>query len=196
MRGFLIACVSVVRKRFSLFVVLNWLFFGSIVTGALLGQMGHYEVYRSVFVEDVLITERSNVMLMVVSIFVSNLLLSSFLLVTLTGLAFPILPIGFLMLRGLLWGVLHNTLPTSLFLIAFPTLILEGEGYVLAGVAGVYLGLSWLNPRWAYKEENLSRADALKKALKDAMYIYVLVVVFLLAAAIVEAAIISPTISH
>jgi len=85
-----------------------------------------------------------------------------------------------------LWGVLLNGLLTSQFLAAFPTLILEGEGYVLAALAGVNLGLSLLKPEWAYKGEGLSRLEAVKRALKDCAYTYVLVAIFLFVAAVVE----------
>ena len=119
-------------------------------------------------------------------IFVFNLVLSGFAFVTLTGLVFFVLSPVLLCVRGLLWGVLFAVSPSSRFLVMLPTIILEGEGYVFAGLAGVILGLSWLKPAWAYGGESLSRSQALKKALKDCVYIYVLVVSLLLAAALVE----------
>jgi uncharacterized membrane protein SpoIIM required for sporulation len=65
---------------------------------------------------------------------------------------------------------------------------LEGEAYVLAALAGVNLGMSWLKPSWVYKKEQngFSRSEALRKAFMDCGYVYVFVVVLLLAAAIVE----------
>ena len=72
------------------------------------------------------------------------------------------------------------------FLAALPTLALEGEGYVLAALAGVNLGLAWLKPKWAYRGEDLSRSEAVNKALKECARIYVFVAVFLFVAAVVE----------
>ena len=105
---------------------------------------------------------------------------------TLTRLVFFILPVGFLLFRALLWGVLINSLPTPLFLASFATLILEGEGYVLAGLAGANLGLSWLKPEWIIKRGELSRSEAVKQTFKDCLHIYVLVALFLLVGAVVE----------
>lgn len=186
MRGLLITSTSIVQKKISLLVVLNWLFFGGIVVGTLLEQAGYLKVYRFPFIEDFSATELSNMAFMVLSIFVFNLVLSGFLLSTLTGLVFFILPVGFLLFRALLWGALVNSLPTPLFLASFATLILEGEGYVLAGLAGVNLGLSWLKPELAIKGGKLSRSEAVKQTFKDCLRIYVLVALFLLAGAVVE----------
>jgi len=69
-----------------------------------------------------------------------------------------------------------------------PTLVIEGEGHTLAALAGINLGLSWLKPKWAYKGEGLSRSEAVRRALKDCMYTYVLVAILLFVAAVVEAA--------
>jgi len=185
MRDFLRSLFSVVLRKGWVWVFLNWLFFGFIVVGSLLGQIGVVQVYTWPFGE-IFSVDVSNAFLMVGFIFLFNLVLSGFLLVTLTGLGFFGLPLFFLSFRAFLWGVLLNGLSTPLFLAALPTLALEGEGYVLAALAGVNLGLSWLNPRWAYSGEDLSRLEAVKRALKDVGRIYVLVIVFLFAAAVVE----------
>ena len=185
LREFLKSCLSVVWKRSWIFVVLNWLFFGFIVLGALLLQFGVVGVYYWPLGETFPV-EVGNVFLMVGFIFVFNLILSGFLVVTLTGLAFFGLPVFFISFRAFLWGLLLNELSTPLFLAILPVLILEGEGYVLGALAGVNLGLSWLKPSWAYRSENLSRLEAFKKALKDSARIYILVAAVLFVAAIVE----------
>lgn len=188
MEDFVRACVSAISRRGFLLVVLNWLFFGVIVVGAFLAQGGYVRVFEWPLGEEISHEEMGNVPFMVVSIFLFNLAVSGFVLVTLSGLAFFVLPVVFLLVRAALWGVLLNRLPPPWFLAAFPTLILEGEGYVLAGVAGVGLGLSWLKPEWAYGREELSRLDSVRRALKDCARIYVLVAMFLFVAAVVETA--------
>jgi len=125
--------------------------------------------------------------LIILNIFFSNIVLSAFVMVTLTGFVFFGLSAVFLLMRAWMWGVLLNGLSTSEFLFVLPTLVLEGEGYVLAALAGVNLGLSWLKPQWAYKEEGLSRQEAVKRALKDCAHMYILVAAFLFVAAVVEA---------
>lgn len=164
----------------------NWLFFGAMVVGTLLEQAGILGAHEWPVGEEVFTLEVSNALLMVVSIFLFNLGFSGFLLVTLTGLVFFVLPLTFLLYRASLWGLLLNGLSTPSLLAALPTLILEGEGYVLAGVAGVNLGLSWLKPRWVYGREVSSRLESVKWAVKDCARIYVLVAAFLLVGAVVE----------
>jgi len=59
-------------------------------------------------------------------------------------------------------------------------------GYVLAALAGVILGLSWLKPRSVYPGAELSRYEAVRRASRECMRIYVLVVLVLFIAAVVE----------
>ena len=141
MSDFLRAVFSVVSKRGWVLVVLNWLFFGFVVVGSFVGQAGVVWVQVWPFGES-LPNGGGNVLLLIGMIFVFNLVLSGFVLVTLTGFVFFGLSVFFLSLRALLWWMLLNGLSTSLFLLALPTVILEGEGYVLAGLVGVSLGLS------------------------------------------------------
>jgi hypothetical protein len=124
--------------------------------------------------------------IMIVGIFVFNLFLSAFVIVTLPGIMFFPLSTGFLVFRAVLWGLLFYPLPASLFLDALPTLILEGEAYVVAAVAGTVAGLSWIKPSWLFKGKELSRLEAFKMTLKEVIQLYKLVVLLLLAAAIVE----------
>lgn len=187
MWNFLRACISVVSRRGLFLMVLNWLFFGVVFVAALLAEAGYVELCEWPVGEHALRRETESFPFMVMDIFFFNLVVSGFILVTLSGLAFFALPIAVLMIRASLWGVLLNRSPTSQFLAAFPTLILEGEGYVLAALAGVNLGLSWLKPEWAYKGEGLSRLEAVKMALRDCIRIYILVAVFLFVSAVVEA---------
>jgi uncharacterized membrane protein SpoIIM required for sporulation len=73
-----------------------------------------------------------------------------------------------------------------MFLVSLPTLILEGEAYVLAALSGVILGLSWLKPKWIYKNGALNRSEAFKHAFGECARICVLVVILLLVGTIVE----------
>jgi len=177
---------SVVWSRGWVLMILNWLFFGFIVVGSLLREAGVIQVYTLPFGDVFPVEMKSGPLLMIGFIFLFNLVLSGFLLITLTGLGFFGLPLFFLCFRAFLWGVLLTGLPTPLFFAVFPTLILEGEGYVFAALAGLNLGLSWLKPKWAYRGEEMSRSEAVKQAFRDCIRIYVLVALFLLAAAVVE----------
>jgi len=167
-----------------LLIALNLLFFGGMLVGSLLVGFGGIQLYDPG--AHVLPTD-GNLLSLVPCIFFFNLVLSAFVVVTLAGLVFFLLAAGFLLLRALVWGALITTLSTSEFLFALPTLVLEGEAYVLAALAGVVLGLSWLKPEWAYRGKGLSRLEAFKWALRECAYIYVLVVIILLVSAVVEA---------
>jgi len=184
--GFLRKSINVVSGRMLLLVVLNWMFFGVMVVGVLLEEAGFAGALRWPVGEEAFTVETSDAVLLLVGVFFNNLVLSSFILVTLTGLGFFGLPLFFLCFRALLWGFLLNGLSTPMLLVAFPTLILEGEGYVLATLAGVILGLSWLKPRSVYMGEELSRSEAVRRASRECMRIYVLVVLVLFIAAVME----------
>jgi len=179
------SCFSLISRRSLLFVTMNALYFGSITVGAFIAQFQSLPFYEWTSSERVFVGDWG-LPVMILVIFLSNLVVSAFFLVTLTGLVFFALSVVVLLVRGVFWGALLNQLPTPQFLLAMPTFVLEGEGYVLASLAGVILGLSWLKPGWAYGQESLSRLKSFEKAWKDCVRIYVLVTVFLFVAAVVE----------
>lgn len=184
-RAFLKSSILTLSSRSSLFVMMNALYFGSILVAALLTQAQYPPLYEwptdhNIFPVD------GGFLTMVMNIFLFNLVVNGFLLVTLTGLLFFALPAGVVLMRAAFWGIMFNQLPTPQFLIALPTVILEGEGYIVASVAGINLGLSWLKPDWSYKGQQLSRLEALKMAFKECARVYILVAMLLLVAAIVE----------
>lgn len=170
-------------KRRSLFWLMNVLYFGSVLVAALVaGRQYALLDGRGVEWDS---AGAGGFVALFVSIFLFNLFVSGFLMLTFTGLLFFMLPAGLLVVRAALWGSMLNRLSTPAFLAALPTLLLEGEGYVIAGVAGANLGLSWLKPSWM-SGDVVSRRDALRQAVKECAYLYVLVAVLLLAAAVVE----------
>ena len=88
--------------------------------------------------------------------------------------------------RPLLWGLIYapiNPHATTLLLFAIPTLILEGTAYVIAFTANIDLILAVIKPK-ALGEE--SRFKAWKKAWVYNLKSYVLVLIMLFAAAVVE----------
>jgi hypothetical protein len=179
--------VQLLSRRGFLFLILNALYFGFVFIGALLFQIPGIAVYELPLVGTVF-DINVNPLLLLVEIFLFNLFASGLLVTTLPGLVLFVIPFGVVLWRALLWGTLIAQLPSPQFFVALPTFILEGEAYVIAAVAGVILGLSWLKPTWAYKGENLSRGEAFKKAVRECLGLYVLVAVLLFVAAIVETA--------
>lgn len=190
--GFLKDCLDLVSRRALLLVALNLLFFCSIIAGALLGRYGYGEfapwpIGKTEFAESL------DLPLLIVAIFALNLVASAFIVITLPGLVFFALPAVLLVLRGLLWGLLFGGASTSDFLLALPTLVLEGEAYVFAALAGVNLGLSWLKPSLLYPGERLLTGERLPRsvavglAFRECFKVYVFVAGLLLVAAVVEA---------
>jgi hypothetical protein len=76
-----------------------------------------------------------NVLFTVLFIFAFNLVLSAFIVVTLPGFFFFPLSVLTLGLRAVLWGLLLFQFPLGYFLAALPTVVLEGEAYVIAARA-------------------------------------------------------------
>jgi hypothetical protein len=126
-----------------------------------------------------------NVLLTVLAIFLFNIVVSAFVVVSLPGfVGFPLSTV-FLLYRAVLWGLLLHSQPTWVLLVALPTLVLEGEAYVLAAGAGTVVGVSWVKPRWVFDEE-LGRIKAFKKAFAECLKLYVFIVSLLFIAAIIE----------
>ena len=185
---------SVFAERMMVFVALNWLFFCFIVLGAFLADTGFVKVVEVPFERKPLDVEGSlDYFSMFLFTFVFNLFLSGFLLLTVTGAIFFPLSFGFLLFRGFLWGVLLYNLDVSAFLAVLPTIVLEGEAYVFAALAGFLLGLSWLKPKWVYGDEQLSRGDSFRRAVGECKELYLMVIILLLVAAAVETATIAVT---
>jgi hypothetical protein len=168
---------------------MNFIFFPSVVIGATVAQYIFYnEVY---FVQSTPIpgfTLENGWAPLLLNIFISNLVFSAVIFVTLPGFVFFPLPAGVLVFRAVLWGSFVYSLPLGDFLATLPTLSLEGEGYVLAAVAGTVAGASWVRPDLVYGKEHLGRGEALRMSMKECLRIYFLLVLVFFAAAIVETA--------
>lgn len=183
-RSFLVSCFSVLRERSVFFALINAVYFGAVVVGGFLAQ--YTSLFQPVPSDGSVLGVSSVSAWLMVDVFVWNFFLSAFLLLTLAGVVFFVLPFGMLVFRGLLWGVMLNFLSTDRFFVVLPTIFLEGEGYVIAAVAGVVLGLSWLMPKLVYAGKDFSRRKSFREALGEAKRLLVLVAVLLSLAAIVE----------
>jgi len=180
----LVPLVGFLSSRWKLISVLNLLFFGlALGIGPVAGLVFPPQVYagQSPFVFPEPVT--GNPLLMVLFIFAFSLAVSAFLVVTLPGLVFFPLSAVALGLRALLWGLLLYPLPLWYFLAALPTVVLEGEAYVLASAVGVTVGFSGFKRR-----KELSWGQARIDALRDSVPAYILVAAILLVSAVVESA--------
>lgn len=187
--GFFKACFDVALRRGKIVVFMNLLYFCCVFVVTSLAQFLFVPPLYSGWSPDVpKILLEGGWVFMIFGIFVFNFVLSAIIVVTLPGIVFFPLSAGFLLFRAVLWGLLLYGLPNWLFLAVLPTLVLEGEAYVFAGVAGAVVGVSWVRPKILYREGNLSRVEAFKKALRECLRLYFFVAVLLFVAAIVETA--------
>ena len=180
---------SGVLRRANLLAIFNLAYFCSILVTALIASYLlppiAYEAWSPEIFEPLV---SSGPVGMAIEIFLFNLIISGFLVVTLPGLIFFPLSAAALLARAVLWGLLLYPLPISVFLVALPTLVFEGEAYVLAAVAGTRVGASWFKPSWLYGgEEGLSRWNALKRTFGEFKRLYFFVILLLFVAAVVEA---------
>lgn len=179
------ALFSLLTLRIKYIVVMNLLFYGGVfISSVLMSFFFPLQLYGWQLGEF-----SGNFALDVLSVFLFNLTVSSFAVITLPGFVLFPLSATFLIYRAFIWGSLIYQLPNSVFLTSLIPLILEGEGYVFAAVAGALVGISWVKTGWIYPKVSISRSTALRKALRESALFYVLVVVLLLVAAVIETAI-------
>jgi len=189
MRAFLKSCVDVVVRRRRFFVVLNLIFLWTVFASALFASFFVPPPFENEGLKGVPFLVSSNDWFaMIFVIFLFNLCLSAFAIVTLPGFVLFFLSGTMLVYRGVIWGLLLAFMPADFFVLVLPTLLLEAEAYVLAGVAGTVLGLSWLMPKRVYGNEIVSRRQALRMALKETLFVYFIVTLILFSAAVVETA--------
>ena len=188
MLSFLRSSIKVLSKRANLIAIFNVIYFCSIFVVVLIAQVLFPPLYLDGALASSLAPFEDNWFIMFVGIFIFNLFLSAFVMVTLPGIVFFPLSTAFLVSRAVLWGLLLYPLPSWLFLAVLPTLVLEGEAYVIAAVTGTVTGLSWVKSSWVFRDGKLSRWEALKTALKEGLHLYKGVTLLLLIAAIVETA--------
>jgi uncharacterized membrane protein SpoIIM required for sporulation len=121
--------------------------------------------------------------------FLVNLTSGAFLTTTLPGII-PLVgalgPIVVTLLRGFVIGVVYPDLLSSStggFALGFGTMILELGAYVFSGAAGIHIALAPIMPKRLGAQK---RWEAFKMAWKDAMRIYVIVIILLALGAIWE----------
>jgi hypothetical protein len=178
------AAVDFVFSRWKLLSALNAVFFSvalgvGLIAGFVLAPSVYYGQPVYVFPQFLY----GSVLLMFLFIFCFNLAIGAFAVVTLPGFLFFPLSAALLTFRAVLWGLILSPLPQGLFLVALPTLVLEGEAYVLAAAVGTTVGYSWLT-----RPKDLTRSKAFTDTFKRDVSAYVFVILLLLTAAAVESA--------
>lgn len=118
--------------------------------------------------------------------FVVNLVLGSLLYITLPSLLVPFSGLLVGVYRALLWGLLFS--PTAVLgagmLFHWPTIILEGQAYILAMLAAYVQGMAFLRPKSVGAK---TRGQGYWEGVKRSARIYMFVAITLFVAAIYEA---------
>ena len=118
--------------------------------------------------------------------FAVNLVLGSFVFITVPSLIVPFSGILVGVYRALLWGLLFS--PTAFLgagiLFHWPTILLEGQAYIMVMLAAYAQGMAFLRPKTVGAK---TRGQGYWEGVKRSVRIYVLVAITLLVAAIYEA---------
>ncbi|RLF22621.1 MAG: hypothetical protein DRN15_08500 [Thermoprotei archaeon] len=176
-------------RRKALYLVIFHALFYSVLIASMYVNFGNEEL-RRILLEESLKSPMVSFIIYLVSlklyniamlvIFLANLIVGTLLTITLPS----VMPgAGLLMLlwRAYMWGVIYNLAHLDILVAILPTLLLEAEGYVIALIGSFDIGLVLLRTR--RREE---RREAFIRSLKECISLYLLVIVFLSAAAVVE----------
>ncbi|HSK83657.1 MAG TPA: hypothetical protein VK902_09710 [Rubrobacter sp.] len=118
--------------------------------------------------------------------FAVNLIVGSFVFITVPSLIIPFSGLLIGVYRALLWGLLFS--PSAAvgagLVFHLPTIILEGQAYVLAMLAAYVQGMAFVRPRSAGAK---TRREGYREGVKRSVRIYLLVAIVLFVAAVYEA---------
>jgi hypothetical protein len=191
--------VAIVRRNWQAYLTINLVYYGLVVV-AMLFVASHPEVQKELLKgvrqsfqgKGPLAAVGSaytsgNVVAAILVTFVVNLLIGGLLSITVPSLIVPYS--GFLMgvTRAILWGLLLSPADPKLSGAMIPhslTLILEGQGYILALLAAYVSGNAFLRPRSVGVD---THAGGYLNGLKQTASLYVLVTLLLAVAAVYEA---------
>ena len=189
---------KVVREFRREYIVLNVVYYGLVVCGMVYvlfdpsPQQSLSEAVGRAFTEGPLSTlvgayRGGQVLLAIVLTFVVNLIGGSFAVITIPSLLIPFIGLLVGAVRAVLWGLILSPTSTELAkpMIAHSlTLILEGQGYILAMLAVYIHGKSFLWPRTVGAT---TRGEGYRAGVKRSAQIYLFVVLLLAVAAVYEA---------
>ena len=186
--------LQILRQHRRAWLTMNLIYFGLVVVGmaiaaavpsiqkSLLGQsreaveQGALAPVRNVYLS-------GNVPLAAIVTLLVNLVAGTLLMITVPSLLIPFLGLFIAAWRALLWGLIFSPTNPQRSLVMLPhylTLILEGQGYVLAMLA------AYLHGRWAIQPRGL-RAHAYRAGLQQTLVLYLPISLALAIAALYEA---------
>ena len=194
----LLRSLAVVREHRRAYLLLNVAYYGLIVA-AMVYAAFHPGLQRTLLDEvgRALGTEPmetvvgaysgGHLLLAIVLTFAANLVVGSFIDITLPSLIVPFSGLLVGAFRALLWGLMFS--PTAVigagFFLLLPTMILEGQAYVLVMLAAWVQGMAFLRPKKSVGAK--THRGGYWEGVKLSVRIYLLAAIVLLVAAVVEA---------
>jgi len=189
--------LNLVKQNFREYVLLNLLYYGLVATSMAYAyvfpevQRGLMEALRTEFPEAfpwvVEAYISGNIPLAAALTFSINLILGSFVYITASSLIIPFGGIAMGCVRAVGWGLLLAPTSPELAWAMIPhslTLILEGQGYILAMFAAY---IQWKGVIWPKSTGEEKRLKAYLTGIGKTAHIYILVTLVLAIAAVYEA---------
>lgn len=192
------SAIALVRHHRRPYLVINIVYYG-LVAAAMVFVAGHPELQNALMGQvAVSLTQgplsgvseaymSGNVLPAAVLTFVFNFFLGALAVLLLPSMVIPFAGIGIGLIRATLWGLLLAPTTPELQAAMIPhtlTLIIEGQGYILAMLAAWALGSAFVSPS---SVGAASRSAGYVRGLKDAATVFLLVAVVLAVAAVYEA---------
>jgi len=198
MRGLFRKAIALVRLHRRAYLVLNICYYTTVGV-AMLAVTSHPEV-QQMLTQSVLEAfsqgtmaqvaaayANGNVLQAMVLTFLVNFFLGSFVVLMLPSMLIPFAGVGMGAIRAVLWGLLLAPTTPELRMAMIPhmgTLILEGQGYILAILAAWVLGRAFVSPSSVGATGWLQGYGI---GLRKALTIYILVAIVLALSAVYEA---------
>jgi len=193
--GLIRDALKIVDQNRNAYLIINAFYYGLIVVGAIYAAMNPdlRRILNEAVVDAFTLGPLSplgqaysggQVLMAMALTFLVNLGLGSFIWITLPSLIIPFSGIATGAYRAVLWGILFSPVPFERYLVPhWLTLILEGQGYILAMLASYIQGRAVINPS---SIGHAGRKGAYIAGIKITAKLYLLVAIILAVAAVYE----------
>jgi len=200
MKEMLTRGIEVIKNNWSLYLWCNGIYYGIVLLGMfvalfvprlqqhLLGEIaGEFTAEGSLLSVAYGAYQSESIINAAVTTFLINLLAGTFLVLTLPSIVFPPLAGTLAACRAVLWGLLLSPAAPELrqpMVLHSLTLLLERQGYILAVFASLAAFKGWLKPGLYGKTRRL---PGYWQGWREALPVYLLVILALAVAAVYEA---------
>lgn len=190
--------LEILRKNKKTYLTINSIFYGLVVLLAIYAYFNPAlsEHLRMQIIQQpalkfiVTVCQNKNFIFIATFIFVVNLIFGSYIFITLPSFFFPSIGVVLGAIRAISWGLIILPLSewlTKAMVFHSAVIFLEGQAYIIAMFGALQMGQAVLKPN---KFGETNRWKAYLKSIKQNHYLYPLIAVILLLAALCETAVI------